>query len=132
MKHRKRLLLLIMILVLSLLIPNVYADTFMCKFKRYSDQIGNYEVQDGYKINVVLTSSYDIADIIYKEKTNYALIIPNDEGGLTLIEIDKLGVVATTIDMKGTVVQSRNTVAEGSNNPSQYYGTCQLIPKETE
>jgi len=128
--NNKNLLLLIFILILSLLSGNVYAGIFSCKFTEFSDENGHYKVADNYKLIAIIKQRNKLATIIYKDEEIPVSVVLNNEGGLTLVEFRDLGMVLTTIDINGKIVQSRNTIAVGNIIPSQYYGTCEFFIDE--
>lgn len=129
MKHRKKLLLLIMILVLSLFIGNSYAGKCACEFTRYSDDEGGlFKVKSPIIFAIITKPGSELALKITTTGTIPVLIIPNTQGGLSLMEITSSGGVAvTTMDIHGNAVHSRNTIIKGILIPSQYYGTCECI-----
>ena len=123
----KKLIFLIMILVLSLLVSNSYAEVFKCKFATFGNENGHYKVTDNYQFNIVVAVGSEFATIIYKNNPVIVGVVLNSKGGINFVESNESGVIMTTIDLGGNVMQSKNIIDAGHIVPSQYYGTCEFF-----
>ena len=100
--------------------------TYTCHYQTYGDDKGIHKLENDLKL-VFLVDTNENAKMVNSDgKSEVAVdMMYSPSGGVAFIE--KKGgadVLATSIDMRGKSVHSRNIIIDGQVFPAQYFGTC--------
>jgi len=134
---RKYFIILFMMSLLFLSINEVRSEEIaICSFEFTSgnDKDGAIKIKNNIKYNIVFTKEKDLGLKIINNEKFPVLIIPNEQGGITFLDITPSGgFINTVVDSKGNAVENVNIILDGRLISAQFYGTgfCS-IQKVTE
>ncbi|MCK7515912.1 MAG: hypothetical protein MZV70_76050 [Desulfobacterales bacterium] len=88
--------------------------TFTCRYDSYSNEKGFQKVQDDFRLVFAVDTEKETAQTLTDKGKFNVDMLPSPSGGMTFVEmVDGGKVLATSIDLNGKSVHSRNIILEG-------------------